>query len=185
MQFFICFFLFFLCVGCRKQRKARINNWQKKGRTFLIFLRNAEQQRWAKQFWKSRQDRSIGPKHNTKALNQETGKQKSHHEALKSLCSQEPNMREDAAEMRAGSPRFGPVLPSSGACGVEGCTTCTCGWSKGGGENGEEEEEGRKREVSSINGLPFCSPARPFAFFIYRFWYFISHFRGCNDPVPW
>ena len=41
-------------------------------------------------------------------------------------------------------------------------------WSNGGG--GEGGEEGRKREVSSINGLPFCSPARQLAFFFYRFW---------------
>jgi hypothetical protein len=41
---------------------------------------------------------------------------------------------------------------------------------------GEEEEDG---EVSSINGLPFCSPARQFAFvFYYRFFIVNFHFAG-------
>jgi len=43
-------------------------------------------------------------------------------------------------------------------------------------EGKEEEEEGRKREASSINGLHFCSPARQFAFFFLSF--LVIHFAG-------
>jgi hypothetical protein len=51
--------------------------------------------------------------------------------------------------------------------------------SKGGGVGKkEEQEEGKKREVSSIDGLPFCSPARQIAFFFYRFFFLVIHFAG-------
>lgn len=43
------------------------------------------------------------------------------------------------------------------------------------GKKEEEQEEDKKREVSSINGLPFCSPARQIAFFFYRV-FLVIHF---------
>ena len=109
--------------------------------------------------------------YNERRPNQEPGKNKTGGEMCRSRnltrtrlrCAEpespeEPNLcapkREDAARMGgARSLRFCPALPRSGACS-------TCLVERAMAEGKEEEEEGRKREVSSINGLPFYSSAR-------------------------
>lgn len=172
-----------------KEISKGINCREKKGRTFLIFRRNAEQQIYLYYTTKAQ--------YNERRPNQErTGENRTGGRCKCAAAGVSPDRaaqslqvlkvlkkREDAAaETGARSLRcalLSSLSPSFGACRTRALQ------SNGGGvgKKEEEQEEGRKREVSSINGLPFCSPARQIAFFFYRV-FFGNSFRRCSDPVP-
>jgi hypothetical protein len=91
---------------------------------------------------------------------------------------EEPNLwlRSQEANTRKGRRRDGRSPKPALLCQLSPSSSGACRTYLVERAMAEGVNEGRKREVSSINGLPFCSPARQFAIFFYRFW--VIHFAG-------